>query len=394
MSQADRSLFNFFLIYLRLGCICFGGPVSHLAYFNHEFVQRRKWLDAATYAELLALCQFIPGPSSSQLCFALGWHRGGILAGGLAWLGFTLPSAVLMIGCAYGISSWTEHPSKLLDGLLIAAVAVVANAVIGLGKKLCPDRPRLLIAAICALIAWYLPGSLTQLCVILFASLIGNAFFRQFIPKHKAHQSLNLHCSAATARACLTLYAALLIGSVVMLNTTNSLALYAHHYRAGALVFAGGHVVLPLLHDSLIGSGLMTEDVFLAGYSSAQALPGPLFTLAAYLGAIGAKIGPAWLAGCAALSAIFLPGILLLVGILPFWNHLRKQIWAQAGLIGANAAVVGLLIAAFLNPVWAHGIGKGLDLILAIVAFTALYRYKISAWIVIPICGLAGLILS
>lgn len=394
MKQQDSSPFRIFLIYLRLGCISFGGPVAHLGYFKNEFVTRRKWLDESTYTELLGFCQFIPGPSSSQLCFAIGWQRGGIPAGCAAWLGFTLPSALLMLGFAYGFFAWGDSNGNFIHGLLIAAVAVVANAVLGLGKKLCTDRPRILIALSCAALAFYFPGSLTQIGVILLGCLIGNTLFRNSISNNLPHPPLNLHSSRVTVFTCLALYTALLIGSLVLLKSADGYAIYAHHYRAGALVFGGGHVVLPLLHESLVSGGMMAEDIFLAGYSAAQALPGPLFTLAAYLGAVGTASQPAWFGGFYALIALFLPGILLLVGLLPFWNNLRHQIWAQAGLIGANAAVVGLLVAAFFYPVWTHGITNWIDLIPATAAFFALYRYKMPAWLVVLSCGIAGLVIG
>lgn len=394
MTQEGCSLFRIFLIYLRLGCISFGGPVAHLGYFKNEFVTRRKWLDDSSYTELLGLCQFIPGPSSSQMGFAIGWHRGGLLGACAAWLGFTLPSALLMIGCAYGLVAFGNTSGDFIHGLLIAAVAVVANAVLGLGKKLCTDLPRILIAILSATWVYCFPGSLTQIAVILVGGLIGNVLFRAHASSKNAPVALKAHSSRTTVFISLILYAILLVGSLTVLQSSSAHAIYANHYRAGALVFGGGHVVLPLLHDGLVNGGLMSESNFLAGYSAAQALPGPLFTLAAYLGTIGADTQPAWLGGIGALIAVFLPGLLLLVALLPSWSRLRHRAWAQAGLIGANAAVVGLLLAAFFYPVWTHGITDWIDLCIAAAAFGALYKFKAPAWLVVLSCGLAGGLLS
>ncbi len=389
MTRPEISLLRIFLIYLRLGCISFGGPVAHMGYFKDEFVNRRKWLGEARYAELLGLCQFVPGPSSSQLGFAIGWQRGGLWGACAAWLGFTLPSAILMIGFAYGLFAVGEVAGGFIHGLLIAAVAVVANAVLGLGKRLCPDRPRILIALLCATLVFLVPNSLMQLATILLGALLGNALFHKSNPaQHESEKQATL-AKRRTVIVALVLYAALLIVSL-LLRASDPGAVYALHYRAGALVFGGGHVVLPLLHDSLVTGGLVPENNFLAGYSAAQALPGPLFTFSAFLGTIGSPISPRWLGGLGTLVAIFLPGMLLLVGLLPFWNRLRLRTWAQAGLTGANAAVVGLLLAAFIHPVWSHGIQSRLDFVIAAAAFSALYRYKLPAWLVVLGCGLTN----
>lgn len=355
-----------------------------MAYFRDEFVRRRAWLDDARYAELLGLCQFVPGPSSSQLGFAIGWHRGGLPGGCAAWLGFTLPSALLMVAFAYGLSAWGEHSETLIHGLLIAAVAVVANATLGLGKKLCPDLPRLAIALVAAVFVLYQPGSFSQIGVILIGLLIG-----QLLPAapvaNSVHGLPTQQTNRGIAVAALGTYAALLLASLLMTGD-----LYALHYRAGALVFGGGHVVLPLLHDGVVAGGLVDEADFLAGYSAAQALPGPLFTLSAFLGTVGGGIQPAALGGLLALVAIFLPGMLLLIGLLPFWDRVRRHKRAQAGLAGANAAVVGLLLAALIDPVWTHGIRSFSDLGIGLLSFLALYRFKAPAWKVVLGCGLAG----
>ncbi|MGZ0656030.1 chromate efflux transporter [Coraliomargarita sp. W4R53] len=382
-----------FLIYLRLGCLSFGGPVAHLGYFKDEFVSRRKWLDDASYAELLGLCQFVPGPSSSQLSFAIGWHHGGLAGACAAWLGFALPSTILMIGFGYGLFALEGTAEPLTHGLLIAAVAVVANATLGLGNKLCPDLPRMAIAMLAATLVLNFPSSLTPVGAIILGALIG-----QWL---KPTQELDASNPIATTSpysigrtlifGALALYALLLTISLLVEPSTPG-AIYALHYRAGALVFGGGHIVLPLLNESIVAGGLVSETNFLAGYSAAQALPGPLFTLAAFLGTVGAGTSPAAVGGILALIAIFLPGLLLLIGLLPFWSIIRQKKWAQAGLTGANAAVVGLLIAALIHPVWTHGIQTITDFGIGFLAFFALYRYKLPAWLVVIGTGVLGYI--
>ncbi len=383
------SLLEIFLIYLRLGCLSFGGPVAHMAYYREEFVNRRGWLDDTRYAELLGLCQFVPGPSSSQLGFAIGWHRAGLGGACAAWLGFTLPSALIMVGLAYGLFALGSRIDAPIHGLLIAAVAVVANATFGLGKKLCPDLPRLAIALLATVLVLNMPGSMTQVSVILLGALLG-----QWLPvSGQAPAATNIKRPHSTTRpiiiGALLLYTVLLAVSF-MLEPTAQGAMYALHYRAGALVFGGGHVVLPLLNDTVVAGGLISEANFLAGYSAAQAMPGPLFSLSAFLGTVGGGTSPAIMGGLFALVAIFLPGMLLLIGLLPFWDRIRPKQWAQAGLGGANAAVVGLLLAALIDPVWTHGIQTLKDLGIGLLAFFALYQFKTPAWLVVLSCGLLG----
>jgi len=392
MAPALVSLFRIFCIYLRLGCISFGGPVAHLGYFKETFVTKHKWLDENRYAELLGLCQFVPGPSSSQLGFAIGWQRGGLPAACAAWLGFTLPSALLMIGFAYGLFVIGDRADQFIDGLLIAAVAVVANAVLGLGNKLCPDLPRLAIAAVSAIIVFLFPNSYMQIAVILLGALSGMALFRQQAKTSVGTDQTRALASRRTTTTALVLYT-ICLGLSFWMNTQDTTAVFAHHYRAGALVFGGGHVVLPLLNDSIVTGGLLSEDDFLSGYSAAQALPGPLFTFSAFVGTAARTTTPFWLGGVGALLAIFLPGMLLLVGILPSWNKLRQKAAAQAGLLGANAAVVGLLLAVFINPVWSHGISTWSDFAIATAAFFALYRFHAPAWLIVLACGCSGWLL-
>lgn len=390
-SRDKTGIFEIFLIYLRLGCLSFGGPVAHLGYFKDAFVTRRNWLNEATYAELLGLCQFVPGPSSSQLCFAIGWHRRGLPGACAAWVGFTLPSTLIMIGFGYGLFALEGTIKPFTHGLLIAAVAVVANATLGLGKKLCPDLPRMAIAILASTLVLSSPDSLSTIGSIFIGALIGQWLNPHTKATHFTATKSPYSINKILLFGALTLYGLLLSASLIIEPSTPG-AIYAFHYRAGALVFGGGHVVLPLLNDSIVAGGLVAEGNFLAGYSIAQALPGPLFTLSAFLGTIGAGTTPAAVGGILALVAIFLPGLLLLIGLLPFWGILRQKQWAQAGLCGANAAVVGLLLAALIHPVWTHGIKTITDLSIGIIAFIALYRYQSPAWLVVIGSGIAGYI--
>ena len=386
MSHPKPSPWSIFLVYLRLGCLSFGGPVAHLGYFKEAFVSRLKWLSEARYAELMALCQSVPGPSSSQLGFAIGWHRGGLPGAIAAWIGFTLPSACLMIGVAYGLVAWGDDAGPFIHGLLVAAVGVVANAVVGLAKKLCPDATRALIALASAGIVLLFPSHLTQLGMILIGVGLGNLLYRKQTRHHAAPEENPIGVSHRIVLPTLLFFAALMLVSLSVTADTPG-AIYAMHYQAGALVFGGGHVVLPLLHDTVVAGGLVSESDFLAGYSAAQALPGPLFALSAFLGTMGSHH---WLGGIGALIAIFLPGMLLIAALLPTWDRFRDKIWAQAGMVGANAVVVGLLLAAFVTPVWAHGIQDVPDFVLAAAAFVALYRLKLPAWAVVLGCGACG----
>lgn len=367
--------------------------MAHFGYYKEEFVSRRKWLTDAHYAELLALCQFVPGPSSSQLGFAIAWQRGGLIGACAAWLGFTLPSALIMIAFAYGLTTISENATPVIHGLLIAAVAVVAKAVLDMGKNLCPDWPRIAIAGGCAALVLWVSSPWIQVGVILLGVAIGNALFRKSTQnKPELHGSEQL-VSKTTMLITLVGFSVLLIGSLLM-SPDSSNAIYAMNYRAGAMVFGGGHVMLPLLHDGVVPSGLVSESNFLAGYSAAQALPGPLFTLSAFLGTASQSTSPQWIGGIIALIAIFLPGMLLLIGLLPLWNNFRNKVWAQAGLIGANAAVVGLLLAALINPVWSHGIQRWPDAVLAASAFVALNWFRIPAWLVVFCCGGCGYLIQ
>ena len=387
----DRTAWQVFLIFLRLGLTSFGGPVAHLGYFRSEFVERRRWLGEAAYADLVALCQFLPGPASSQVGFALGLMRAGYPGGLAAWAGFTLPSALALIALALGIAHAGDAvPAGALHGLKVVAVAVVAQAVWGMARSLCPDAPRraLMAATAALLIAW--PGSVTQLLAIGMAGAIGLAWLR---PAADApHEPLAVPVTRRAGAVWLGLFFALLLGLPMLVATwpSHALAVADAFYRAGALVFGGGHVVLPLLQASVVPPGWVDGDAFLAGYGAAQAVPGPLFTFAAFLGASLQSAPTGWAGGLLALTAIFTPACLLIAGALPFWDGLRTRPDVRAALMGINAAVVGLLLAALWNPVITSGIRGVGDAQLALAALVALMRLKWPPWAVVAGCATIG----
>jgi chromate transporter len=377
--------------FLKLGLISFGGPVAHLGYFRAEFVNKRRWLDDAAYGDLVALCQFLPGPASSQVVFALGRQRAGWLGGLLGSLGFTLPSAVLMIAFAYGVASiGALQDAGWLHGLKLAAVAVVAQAIWGMGRSLCPDRGRLTLAVSAAAVLLFFPGALLQIGVIIAGCMIGWFVYRKSIPEAE-------HVEAAdrkhhlVAGGCLAVFFLLFAAlPALAAGGDREVGMFAAFYRAGALVFGGGHVVLPLLRAEVVPIGWVSDDTFLAGYGAAQALPGPLFAFAGFLGT-AIKSGPgAWLSGLWCLFAIFLPALLLIAGTLPFWQYLRTKSWTQAALRGANAAVVGVLIAALYNPVWTEGVKSAPDAATALAAFGLLQWWKTPPWLVVLVAAAAG----
>lgn len=378
--------------FLRLGCVSFGGPVAHLGYLRAEIVERRRWMDDARYGDLVALCQFLPGPASSQVVFALGMHRGGLAGALVASIAFTLPSAALMLGFAYGLARVGELArAGWLHGLKLAAVAVVAQAVWGMGQKLCTDRARASIALGAAALLLALPGALAQVGVIAAGGVAGYVLYRGEIAAPSDPASAPPSSRRAGALA-LALFFALLIVLPIVARATGDrtwIALDAF-YRAGSLVFGGGHVVLPLLRAELVPRGLLGDEQFIAGYGAAQALPGPLFALSAYLGA-AMRPGPwAFADGLAALAAIFLPAWLLVAGALPFWERLRAAPWAKAALAGANAAVVGVLLAALYDPVIVQGVHGRADAAAALIAFGALERWKAPPWAVVLALAAAG----
>lgn len=394
-TATHRSPWAVFLIFLRLGLTSFGGPVAHLGYFRDEFVVRRNWLSERSYADLVALCQFLPGPASSQVGMALGLSRAGYAGALAAWLGFTLPSAIALILFALGIASYGDAmPAGVLHGLKVVAVAVVAQAAWGMARTLCPDVPRIsiMVAATCCVLL--VPSAWGQVGVIIVAALIGLAAFRP--QSGTAHEPLPISIRRRTGLLWLTLFCALLLGLPLLASLFPSplLAMVDAFYRAGSLVFGGGHVVLPLLQAEVVPTGWVDGDAFLAGYGAAQAVPGPLFTFAAFLGASMNQAPGGWLGGLVALLAIFLPSFLLVLGALPFWEQLRRNRRTQAALMGVNAAVVGLLLAALYQPVWTSAIHRPEDFGLALVALIALLFWKLPPWLVVLGSGALGALLS
>jgi chromate transporter len=380
------------LSFLRLGATSFGGPVAHLGYLRAEFVERRKWLDDAQYGDIVALCQFLPGPASSQVVFALGMHRGGLAGALLASACFTLPSALLMIGFAFGVAQMHDLTNAgWLHGLKLAAVAVVAQAVWGMGKRLCPDRARIALCLACAAVLLAFPGAITQVAVIAAGALVGARLYRAATPLPKATTPPRTQEHVAAALA-LVAFAVLLVALPVLAAATGarSLAAFDRFYRAGALVFGGGHVVLPLLREELVPTGWLQDASFLAGYGAAQALPGPLFAFSAYLGTTMGADGPSFGFGMLCLLAIFSPAWLLIGGALPFWNALRAKRYVQASLAGANAAVVGVLLAALYSPVITEGVRDRYDVALSICAFGALEHWKAPPWLLVLVMAACG----
>jgi chromate transporter len=381
-----------FRVFFRLGLTSFGGPVAHLGYFREEFVVRRKWLNERAYADLVALCQFLPGPASSQVGMAVGLLRAGYAGALAAWAAFTLPSAIALVLFAYGIAALGNAAgSAWLHGLKIAAVAVVAQAVLGMMRSLAPDRARATLAVAAAIIALAIPTAGGQVGAIALGGLVGLTVLRNgAVPTD--HVAMAVPVSRTAGAVALVLFFALLIGLPILAaeTTSDAIDLIDAFYRAGSLVFGGGHVVLPLLQAEVVPPGWVTNDQFLAGYGAAQAIPGPLFTFAAYLGAV---IG-GWWAAVLCLVAVFVPSSLLVVGTLPFWEDVRRRSWAQSALRGINAAVIGLLLAALYSPVWTAGIKAPRDFALGIGAFLLLYMWNVTPWLVVLLSAAAAAALS
>ena len=386
-------------VFLKLGLTSFGGPVAHLGYFHEEIVRRRRWIEETDYADLVALCQFLPGPASSQVVFGLGRHRAGLPGACLASFCFTLPSALLMIGFAYGAMHLGDiSHARWLHGLKLAAVAVVAQAVWTMGRRLCPDWPRriLALAAAVAVIGAAVPAA--QVAVIFAGALIGVGIYRRSVrPAEEsgtavATPAASSESSRLGAVGALMLFFTLLLAlPLAAAHGGRQIQLFDSFYRSGAFVFGGGHVVLPLLRAELVPKGWIGDDAFLAGYGAAQALPGPLFTFAAYLGTVIQRGSTtAWLGGLLCLIGLFLPGWLLVGGTLPFWHGLKRKAWAQAGLSGANAVVVGLLLAALCTTLWPEAIASYSDAVIAIGAFFLLGTGRIPVWTVVLLCAGLG----
>jgi chromate transporter len=391
----SSSVLEVLLAFTKLGLTSFGGPVAHIGYFRDEFVVRRRWLTEHSFADLVALCQFLPGPASSQFGMALGLTRAGYLGALAAWTGFTLPSALAMLLFAYGVSALGDGAgSGWLQGLKVAAVTVVARAVFGMMQTLAPDRERATLAVIAAGVVLAFPSAAGQIGAILLGGLAGLLMFRD--GGRHAGGGLPVNVSRAVALGALAVFFALLFGLpfAAASGASQALLYFDAFYRAGSLIFGGGHVVLPLLKAEVVAPGWLTEDAFLAGYGAAQAIPGPLLSFAAYLGAIMTPQPNGWTGALICLVAIFLPSFLLIVGVLPFWQQLRRHSAAQAALLGVNAAVVGIMLAALYDPIWTAGIARRADFALAILAFLLLYLWKTPPWLVVILCALGGAVLA
>jgi chromate transporter len=379
------SPFEVLRIFLRLGLTSFGGPVAHLGYFRAEFVERRRWLDEPAYADIVALCQFLPGPASSQTGISIGILRAGLPGAFCAWLGFTAPSAFAMILFGYGVTAFGNlADSAWLHGLKIVAVAVVAQAVWGMARNLCPDRERATIAVAAAMVVLAIPSAPGQVGAIAAGGLVGWGLLSNG-PRPREQDALAIHFPRSWSVAALASFFALLIGLPVLAAAvpSHAVAMFDSFYRSGALVFGGGHVVLPLLQAAVVPPGWATNDAFLAGYGAAQAVPGPLFTFSAYLGTVMRPAPTGWLGGLICLVAIFLPSFLLLIGALPFWDILRRRPGVRSALRGVNAAVVGLLLAALYKPVWTSAILGPADFAIGILAFLLLTLWALPPWLVV-----------
>jgi chromate transporter len=387
------SIGEVFMAFLRLGVSSFGGPIAHLGYYREELVVRRRWLDEATFADLVALCQFLPGPASSQVGFSSGVLRGNGLLGGLAaWFAFTLPSALIMFAFANVASAFAGPLAQgFLHGLKLVAVAVVAQAIWGMSKSLTPDRPRAAIALAALALVVLFPGSLVQIAAIVLGAMLGLWLCRS--EASPVSGRLDFPVSRVMGAVALLLFAALLflLPLVTAAVPSQGLALFNAFYRSGALVFGGGHVVLPLLQAEVVTPGWVSNEAFLSGYGLAQAVPGPLFTFAAYLGAV-MNVPPNGLAGAAiALFALLLPGMLLVYGMLPFWDSFRSRPAAQAAMRGTNAAVVGILGAALYHPVWTSAVTTPRDFALALFGFLLLTVWKMPSWAVVVLLAAVGM---
>jgi chromate transporter len=389
--EDTRSSVEVFSVFLKLGLTSFGGPIAHLGYFRDEFVVRRKWLDDRAYADLVALCQFTPGPASSKVGIGIGLAKAGLPGAFAAWLGFTLPSALALLLFAYGVQTFAaDLGAGWLHGLKVVAVAVVAQAVWGMARTLTPDAPRFTLALVAAVITLAWPTSWGQVGSILIGGIVGYAL--SWGRQDGDHVAMTISLSKAAGAISLTLFFGLLMGLpfLTVAYPSHALALFDSFYRAGSLVFGGGHVVLPLLQSEVVPPGWVSNDAFLAGYGAAQAVPGPLFTFAAYLGAIMGPEPNGWIGASLCLAAIFLPAFLLVFGVLPFWDALRRVPGVRSALTGVNAAVVGLLVAALYDPVWTSGILGRADFGLGLAAFTLLVFWKVPPWVVVVISACAG----
>jgi len=384
-----RTLFEILTVSARLGLTSFGGPIAHLGYFHEEYIRRRKWMDEKSYADLVALAQFLPGPASSQVGIGIGVARGGVLGGIVSFLGFTLPSVIALIIFALILQGFNIGETGWIHGLKLVAVAIVAHAVLGMAQNLTPDLKRKIIALLALVITLLWQTIYSQIGIILLSAFIGYLIYKQHNIQED-NSDVHFPISKKLGIICLTLFFGLLFLLPFLREVTSIqwVAMFDSFYRSGSLVFGGGHVVLPLLEREFVPTGWLSEETFLAGYGATQAVPGPLFTFAAYLGAII----NGWKGGLIATIAIFLPAFLLILGTLPFWDSLRRNPKIKGALMGVNAAVVGILIAAFYQPIWTSSIIEPIDFAFAAILFCMLVYFKLPPWIIV-ITGAAGGIL-
>lgn len=385
-----KLLFELLGVSTKLGLTSFGGPIAHLGYFHDEYVRRRKWMDERSYADLVALCQFLPGPASSQVGIGIGVMRAGLLGGVVAWFGFTIPSVIALVLFAYFLKSIHIENAGWIHGLKLVAVAIVAHAVLGMGQKLTPDRSRVTVAVIATTILLLWQTVVSQVFIIIAGGLIGFLLYRD----HKIAElpDMRVPIRRSTAVISLVLFFVFLFGLPFVRNLSSFhwLAVFDSFYRAGSLVFGGGHVVLPLLEKEVVPTGWLSKEAFLAGYGATQAVPGPLFTFAAYLGAMMGG----WFGATIATISIFLPAFLLVIGALPFWDSLRRKPKIQGALLGVNSAVVGILLAALYDPIWTGSIRSPIDFALTSLLFTLLVFWKMPPWIVVLAGALGGMLMS
>ena len=380
LSAEFTSLLDIFRIFLRL---------AHLGYFHSEFVERRQWLSEHAYGDLVGLCQFLPGPASSQVGIALGFFKRGLPGAIASWAGFTLPSAIALVIFGSLLGSFGGVDATWLHGLKVITVAIVAQAIWAMGKSLCPDKQRATIAVLATLVVAWVPGAMTQIAIIVAGALLGWLWLKP--AANVPHNPFPLRMSKSAGVATLLLFATLLVLLPVVAgqSSTHAVKLFDAFFRAGSLVFGGGHVVLPVLQAEVVPTGWVSNNEFLAGYGAAQAVPGPLFTFAAYLGAVSHQSPSAWYGAAIALLAIFLPAFLLVIGTLPLWESTRRHPTMQRAMFGVNAAVVGLLLAAFYNPVWTSAVHSAADFALALIAFLLLVFWKYPPWLVVFLCAIA-----
>ncbi len=378
-------LIEVLLVSTKLGLTAFGGPVAHLGYFHNEYVKRRKWMDERSYADLVAMCQFLPGPASSQVGIGIGVMRAGLLGGVVAWIGFTLPSVIALVLFASLMQGFDWGNTGWIHGLKIGAAAIVAQAILGMGQKLTPDRNRVTIAILAATVLLLWSTAWSQVVIILLAGIVGLFLYSNMDTSE--HAEIKVPVRRSVAFTCLVVFFGLLLVLPLLREGTSAhmVAVFDSFYRSGSLVFGGGHVVLPLLEREVVPVGWLSSEDFLAGYGAAQAVPGPLFTFAAYLGAVM----NGWIGALVAVVAIFLPAFLLVIGVLPFWESLRRRPRVGGALMGINAAVVGILLAAFYNPIWTSSIRGPADFALAAVLFVMLVHWKLPPWLVV-IAGAVG----